>query len=346
MNHFLTWLAAGMAVAGLAFGLAFLFTKRGRARREAQRETLALAARAQAERDQAERIAALQAARDSAASAEAERVRRADAAQAAQAAREQQARDRLARDQAAQAERRAAEAARAAEIEREQAERARQREQTQRELERQQAERTRELAAAERARAAEAAQEHAARRAAQEESDSRAAHEAALRRATQATQARERAAQAAAEQAARADPPATPPATTRTPGQTLIMVADDSKVVRVKAGRLLTQHGFRVAYASDGLEAAREVRKILPDVVITDVEMPGMDGFELTRHVRVDAATAHIPVIMITAADAKHRGEAERAGVNALLGKPYADEALIEQIQLALGHTLRTAVPG
>ena len=116
----------------------------------------------------------------------------------------------------------------------------------------------------------------------------------------------------------------------------LIMVADDSKIVRVKTGRLLAQHRYDVVYATDGMDAVQQMQTRIPDVVITDVEMPGMDGFELTRHVRQNPLTAHIPVIMITAADDRHREDANRAGVSMLLGKPYPEEDLIAHIRLAM----------
>jgi CheY-like chemotaxis protein len=116
------------------------------------------------------------------------------------------------------------------------------------------------------------------------------------------------------------------------------MVADDSKVVRIKTGRLLAQHQYQVCFANDGLEAAQLLRTQVPDVVITDVEMPGMDGFELTRHIRASPHTAHIPVIMITAADDRHREHADTAGVSVLMGKPYPDDALIAHIRAALGQ--------
>ena len=142
----------------------------------------------------------------------------------------------------------------------------------------------------------------------------------------------------AAEEAARTPPvpPAAPPA--KSAEQTLVMVADDSKVVRIKTGRLLAQHQYRVCYASDGLDAAQQLQANVPDVVITDVEMPGMDGFELTRHIRGNPATAHVPVIMITAADDRHQEQSEQVGVSVLLGKPYPDEALITHIRRAMGH--------
>jgi CheY-like chemotaxis protein len=116
------------------------------------------------------------------------------------------------------------------------------------------------------------------------------------------------------------------------------MVADDSKIVRVKTGRLLAQHQYRVSYATDGQDAMQQIEASAPDVVITDVEMPGMDGFELTRRVRQNPLTAHIPVIMITAADDRHREEAEHAGVTVLLGKPYPEDELMAHIRSAMNH--------
>ena len=70
--------------------------------------------------------------------------------------------------------------------------------------------------------------------------------------------------------------------------------------------------------------------------MITDVEMPGMNGFELTRQVRGNPGTAHIPVIMITAAEDRHRDDAQRAGVSMLLGKPYPEDELIAHIRRAM----------
>ena len=129
-----------------------------------------------------------------------------------------------------------------------------------------------------------------------------------------------------------------PRRTIKAAAQTLVLVADDSKVVRIKTGRLLAQHQYQVAYANDGLDAVQQMQAQLPDVVITDVEMPGMDGFELTRHIRANPQTAQLPVIMITAADDRHREQADSAGVSVLLGKPYPEDALIAHIRLAMGQ--------
>lgn len=115
-----------------------------------------------------------------------------------------------------------------------------------------------------------------------------------------------------------------------------VLLVDDSRLVRVKTGRLLSQHGFEVTEAADGLDAVRLLQDTIPELVITDVEMPGLDGFALTQRLRADARTAHLPVIMITAANDRHRHDAEEAGVNVLLGKPYADDDLITQIQRLL----------
>ena len=111
------------------------------------------------------------------------------------------------------------------------------------------------------------------------------------------------------------------------------MVADDSKVVRVKTSRLLAQHGYRVVLAEDGAQAAQLLDVELPSVLITDVEMPGLDGFELTRHVRAHPRARSIPIIMITSADDRLKQAAAEAGVTLVLGKPYPEEELIACIE-------------
>jgi CheY-like chemotaxis protein len=204
-------------------------------------------------------------------------------------------------------------------------------------------------------RAAHRAMQHAADEAraciaqAEAELQARRAAESAARLAAEAAMARQA---ARAAEAASATAPASPPSTvaaspaSKTPEQTLVMVADDSKIVRVKTGRLLAQHRYQVVYAIDGLEAVQQIEASMPDVVITDVDMPGMNGFELTRHVRQNPLTAHIPVIMITAADDKHRADADRAGVSVLLGKPYPEDELIAHIRRAMNRAAaRAGVP-
>ena len=112
------------------------------------------------------------------------------------------------------------------------------------------------------------------------------------------------------------------------------MVVDDSKIVRVKTSRVLAAQGYQVVLAESAEEAIEKMAQQLPHVLITDVEMPGMDGFQLTRHVRGQPASAAMPVVMITSSDDK-KEQAEAAGVTTLLGKPYDEAALIACIETA-----------
>jgi CheY-like chemotaxis protein len=135
-------------------------------------------------------------------------------------------------------------------------------------------------------------------------------------------------------------PPVEQASPRRTTDQFVVMVADDSKVVRVKTSRLLLKQGYQVLLAEDGLDAMRQIALRVPDVLITDVEMPGLDGFGLTRQVRADVRSAHIPIVMITADDDKHRVAATGAGVSVLLSKPYPEDHLLAWLEEALGCTV------
>jgi chemosensory pili system protein ChpA (sensor histidine kinase/response regulator) len=115
--------------------------------------------------------------------------------------------------------------------------------------------------------------------------------------------------------------------------QTLILAVDDSRMVRVKSSRLLAAHGFQVVTAVDGLDALRQMERCSPDLVITDVEMPEMDGFGLVNALRANPGTRDIPVVMITSAEDRHRDDARRAGVGLMMGKPYDEAALIAHIR-------------
>ncbi len=125
----------------------------------------------------------------------------------------------------------------------------------------------------------------------------------------------------------------TPPsdqASTR--GQT-VLVVDDSITVRRVTQRFLARNGYTVQLAKDGIDALEQLQGALPDVVLTDIEMPRMDGFDLTRNIRADARTLHLPVIMITSRIAdKHRNYAEELGVDHYLGKPYSEDDLLALI--------------
>ncbi len=116
-----------------------------------------------------------------------------------------------------------------------------------------------------------------------------------------------------------------------------VMVVDDSLTVRKITGRLLEREGYRVITAKDGVDALEQLIDTVPDVVLSDIEMPRMDGFDLVRNIRADARLKHLPVIMITSRLAeKHRRYAEEVGANHYLGKPYQEDELLG---LVAGYT-------
>ncbi|CAN7580426.1 Hpt domain-containing protein [Acidovorax sp. LjRoot194] len=114
----------------------------------------------------------------------------------------------------------------------------------------------------------------------------------------------------------------------------LVLVVDDSITVRRVTQRLLQREGYRVSLAADGLQALERLQEERPTVVLSDIEMPRMDGFDLARNIRADGALRDLPIIMITSRIAeKHREHAMELGVNHYLGKPYSDEELLSLIQ-------------
>ena len=113
----------------------------------------------------------------------------------------------------------------------------------------------------------------------------------------------------------------------------LILVVDDSLTVRRVTQRLLVREGYRVVLAKDGLDALERLAEGVPQVVLSDIEMPRMDGFDLVRNMRADARLRDLPVIMITSRIAqKHRDYAAELGVDHYLGKPYSEEDLLALI--------------
>ncbi|MGY8587566.1 Hpt domain-containing protein [Paracidovorax citrulli] len=113
----------------------------------------------------------------------------------------------------------------------------------------------------------------------------------------------------------------------------LVLVVDDSITVRRVTQRLLKREGYRVALAADGLQALERLQEERPAVVLSDIEMPRMDGFDLARNIRADRELHALPIIMITSRIAqKHREHAAELGVNHYLGKPYSDEELLSLV--------------
>jgi chemosensory pili system protein ChpA (sensor histidine kinase/response regulator) len=117
------------------------------------------------------------------------------------------------------------------------------------------------------------------------------------------------------------------------PAVPTIMIVDDSLTVRKITGRLLAREGYNVLTAKDGVDAMEQLQDAVPDVMLVDIEMPRMDGFDLTRNVRADSRLKRIPIVMITSRTAeKHRNYAREIGVNVYLGKPYQEEELLAHI--------------
>ena len=118
-----------------------------------------------------------------------------------------------------------------------------------------------------------------------------------------------------------------------------VMVVDDSVTVRKVTTRLLERHGMEVLTAKDGMHAMEVLQDHKPDVMLLDIEMPRMDGFEVASLVRHDERLKDVPIIMITSRTGdKHRERAMSIGVNAYMGKPFQEDALLENINHYLGQ--------
>jgi chemosensory pili system protein ChpA (sensor histidine kinase/response regulator) len=125
------------------------------------------------------------------------------------------------------------------------------------------------------------------------------------------------------------------------PRRAVIMVVDDSLTVRKVSQRLLEREGYQVLLAKDGVDALEQLQQSTPDLMLVDIEMPRMDGFDLTRHVRGGEKTQAIPIIMVTSRTAdKHRNYALGLGVNAYFGKPFQEPVLLAAISGLLGAEL------
>jgi len=139
---------------------------------------------------------------------------------------------------------------------------------------------------------------------------------------------------------AAATPPLAPAEPARAP---MVMVVDDSLTVRRVTQRLLVREGYRVVTAKDGLDALERLAQERPAVLLSDIEMPRMDGFDLVRNVRNDARLDGLPIIMITSRIAqKHRDYAAELGVDHYLGKPYSEEELLGLIAMHVARASAT----
>jgi chemosensory pili system protein ChpA (sensor histidine kinase/response regulator) len=115
---------------------------------------------------------------------------------------------------------------------------------------------------------------------------------------------------------------------------TCVMVVDDSVTVRKVTSRLLERQGMDVMVAKDGVEAMAMLQERRPDIMLLDIEMPRMDGFEVARQIRHDERLAKLPIVMISSrTGSKHQERATELGVNRFLGKPFQENELLATIE-------------
>lgn len=130
------------------------------------------------------------------------------------------------------------------------------------------------------------------------------------------------------------------------PDDKVVVLADDSISVRKFVGRMLEKAGYRVRLASDGLEALEIVTQSRCDLVVTDLEMPRTNGYELMAHLRQDASTAALPVMVVTSrAGAKHRDRALKEGAVAFLTKPVQEDTFLAEVERLIGPAQPAAAP-
>ncbi len=116
-----------------------------------------------------------------------------------------------------------------------------------------------------------------------------------------------------------------------------VLIVDDSLSVRNSLGQLMRDSGYEALLARDGLEAINIIRAEQPDIVLTDLEMPRMNGFDLVSYIRNTSEQPGLPVVMITSRNmAKHRQQAEAAGVNRFIAKPFIDDEILDCIETEL----------
>ncbi|MEG3790446.1 Hpt domain-containing protein [Lysobacter sp. CCNWLW3] len=129
--------------------------------------------------------------------------------------------------------------------------------------------------------------------------------------------------------------PVVPVETRRVP---LVMVVDDSVTMRKVTGRVLERHNFEVLTAKDGIDALERMTDVVPDLMLLDIEMPRMDGYELATQMKSDARLRDVPIVMITSRTGdKHRQRAFEIGVERYLGKPYQEPELMRNVFELLG---------
>nr|WP_312276673.1 Hpt domain-containing protein [Moraxella sp. CTOTU46711] len=113
----------------------------------------------------------------------------------------------------------------------------------------------------------------------------------------------------------------------------VVLIVDDSVTVRKVTSRLLERNGYEAQVATDGIDALEKLQEMLPEVIVLDIEMPRMDGFEVANHIRHNTRLQHIPIVMITSRTGeKHRERAFGIGVNEYMGKPFQEQMLLDTL--------------
>jgi CheY-like chemotaxis protein len=120
---------------------------------------------------------------------------------------------------------------------------------------------------------------------------------------------------------------------------TTILCVEDNEDNLFMLQRRLTRAGFEVKVAMDGKQSVQWAKTLLPDLIVMDLNLPGLDGFEATRQLKSQPETKHIPVIVLSAHDReKNREKALAAGCDEFETKPTDFEALVRKIQSLLGR--------
>lgn len=119
----------------------------------------------------------------------------------------------------------------------------------------------------------------------------------------------------------------------------LVLLADDSEDVLESHGEVLKDAGYRVAFARDGRQAVAQALELRPDVILMDLQMPGLDGWEATRQIRADLRTHHIPIIAFTSHGLRRYADRSfDAGCTSFVGKPCRASLLLDEVRRALAR--------
>ena len=117
-----------------------------------------------------------------------------------------------------------------------------------------------------------------------------------------------------------------------------VLIVDDSPTETHRMTKILDKHGYEVITADSGEDGVAKAKETLPDVVLMDIVMPGLNGFQATRQLSKNASTSHIPVIIVTTKDQEtDRLWGQRQGAKGYLTKPIEDSALLDTISAVLG---------